>query len=115
MNEKTQQGIEERSVQVLAGKVSLEGNLVIPKDARSIVLFAHGSGSSRLSPRNRYVAEVLHKERIATLLFDLLTTEEEVEDNRTGKLRFNIRLLADRLGEATNWTSVPGNASSRRS
>ena len=71
--------------------------------ATGIVLFAHGSGSSRRSPRNRYVAEVLQSQGIATLLFDLLTREEESVDELTGELRFNIPFLAERLIGATHW------------
>jgi len=85
--------------------VHLEGNLTIPDDAGGLVLFAHGSGSSRFSPRNRYVAEVLQQAGLATLLIDLLTPEEEKIDNRTGHLRFDIDLLAERLASATDWLS----------
>jgi hypothetical protein len=87
---------EERLVRVAAGPVTLEGNLNFPEDARGVVLFAHGSGSSRLSPRNRYVAQLLNQARLATLLVDLLTAEEEAVDLRTAQLRFNIGLLAER-------------------
>lgn len=93
----------ERPVQVSAGPVTLEGNLTVPERARGLVLFAHGSGSSRHSPRNRYVAEELQREGLATLLVDLLTPEEEEEDLRTGHLRFDIGLLAERLVGATDW------------
>jgi len=85
--------------------VRLEGNLTIPDNATGLVLFAHGSGSSRFSPRNRYVAEVLQQAGLATLLIDLLTPEEEKIDNRTGHLRFDIDLLAERLASATDWLS----------
>ena len=95
--------MEEREVQVPVGAVELEGNLRIPDDAQGVVLFAHGSGSGRHSPRNRYVAEALHEANLATLLIDLLTPEEEEEDLRTRHLRFDIRLLADRLAGATDW------------
>jgi len=81
----------------------LFGNLDIPANAIGLVLFAHGSGSSRFSPRNQYVAEVLRKSKLATLLFDLLSEEEELVDNVTGELRFNIPLLAERLIGATEW------------
>ena len=94
--------IQHREVTVQADCVSLEGDLAMPKDARAIVLFAHGSGSSRHSPRNRFVAEVLHEARLATLLFDLLTAEEETIDVRTRELRFDIGLLADRLTGAVD-------------
>ncbi|QHG20362.1 dienelactone hydrolase family protein [Nostoc sp. ATCC 53789] len=93
----------EHLVSVTAGKVNLEGNLVIPEGATGIVLFAHGSGSSRHSPRNRYVAGVLQQAGLATLLIDLLTLEEEEIDLRTRHLRFDIGLLASRLVGATDW------------
>ncbi|MBI5870014.1 MAG: dienelactone hydrolase family protein [Actinobacteria bacterium] len=86
-----------------AGPVILEGNLTIPVGAEGVVLFAHGSGSSRHSPRNRYVAEVLNQARLATLLIDLLTADEEQYDMRTAELRFDIPLLAGRLTFATDW------------
>lgn len=75
----------------------------MPEEARGIVLFAHGSGSGRHSPRNHYVAEELQRIGLATLLIDLLTSEEEEEDLRTGQLRFDIGLLAERLVGATDW------------
>jgi len=81
----------------------LRGDLVIPERAIGMVLFAHGSGSSRRSPRNRYVAGVLQEGGFATLLLDLLTAAEEQVDLTTGHLRFDIELLADRLLEATDW------------
>ncbi|MFL6391721.1 MAG: dienelactone hydrolase family protein [Nitrososphaeraceae archaeon] len=84
-------------------EVVLEGNLSIPKNAQGVVVFAHGSGSSRHSPRNRYVAQVLQNEGIATLLLDLLTEEEEEIDLQTRHLRFDIGLLAQRLVGATDW------------
>jgi putative phosphoribosyl transferase len=95
--------MEEREVRVSAGAVELEGNLDILEDAQGIVLFAHGSGSGRYSPRNRYVAEVLREAGLATLLVDLLTPEEEEVDLRTRHLRFDIGLLAGRLSGATDW------------
>jgi putative phosphoribosyl transferase len=79
------------------------GDLTIPNDARGLVIFAHGTGSSRLSPRNRFVAGVLQQSRLATLLLDLLTSEEEQIDLQTHHLRFDIDFLADRLVEATKW------------
>lgn len=94
---------QESLVLVKAGSVSLEGNLTIPQGAKGIVLFAHGSGSSRHSPRNRYVASVLQAAGLATLLIDLLTAEEEIIDMRTRHLRFDIDLLAKRLVGATDW------------
>ena len=95
--------MKERKVRVSAGPVTLEGNLGIPDSTRGIVLFAHGSGSGRHSPRNRYVAGALRELGLATLLIDLLTPEEEEVDLRTRHLRFDIRLLADRLADATDW------------
>jgi putative phosphoribosyl transferase len=94
---------DECPVKVEAGQVVLDGSLCIPPRVRGIVLFAHGSGSSRLSPRNKYVAQVLQKASIGTLLFDLLTREEEIIDDRTAKYRFEIKLLAKRLVAATDW------------
>ena len=81
----------------------LAGDLTIPPKAKGIVLFAHGSGSSRLSSRNRYVAHVLQSAGLATLLIDLLTPEEERLDQTTAHLRFDIGLLAERLLNATDW------------
>jgi pimeloyl-ACP methyl ester carboxylesterase len=95
--------VEERPVRVSADTVMLEGNLAVPDSARGVVLFAHGSGSGRYSPRNRYVARVLREAGLATLLIDLLTAEEEEVDLRTRHLRFDIGLLAERLGGATEW------------
>jgi len=99
----TTKAIEARSVQVPIERARLEGNLAIPQQACGIVLFAHGSGSSRHSPRNRFVAEKLREWGLATLLIDLLTLEEEAVDVRTARLRFDIDLLADRLAEASDW------------
>ena len=93
----------ERSVPVHAGEIMLEGDLVVPPGASGIVLFAHGSGSSRHSPRNRSVAGRLQAGGLATLLIDLLTPEEEAVDLRTAHLRFDIGLLAGRLVGATDW------------
>lgn len=87
----------------IQGKGKLEGDLNIPHLAEGIVVFAHGSGSSRLSPRNRFVAQVLQKGGLGTLLIDLLTREEEVIDERTAALRFDIDLLTDRLCQVTKW------------
>jgi putative phosphoribosyl transferase len=97
------QNPHEHVVSVTAGEVKLEGNLLIPDGATGIVLFAHGSGSSRHSPRNRYVAGVLQQAGLATLLIDLLTPDEEEIDLRTRHLRFDIGLLASRLVGATDW------------
>lgn len=85
------------------GKAQLEGELNIPAGASGVVLFAHGSGSSRHSPRNKYVARILHESFIGTFLFDLLTREEEEEEKYTRHLRFDIDLLAERLVYTTNW------------
>lgn len=92
-----------RAVTIAAGGVSLQGDLVVPADATGLVLFAHGSGSSRHSPRNKYVAEVIRDARIGTLLFDLLTVDEEAIDARTRHLRFDIDMLATRLADAARW------------
>jgi dienelactone hydrolase len=92
-----------RPVRIPIGPVTLDGDLDIPAGARGVVLFAHGSGSSRQSPRNRYVARVLRDAGLATLLMDLLTGEEEVADLETGLLRFDIGLLAERVVAATDW------------
>jgi putative phosphoribosyl transferase len=81
---------------------AIEGDLAVPDRATGIVLFAHGSGSSRLSPRNRKVARELQDGGLATLLFDLLTPMEEEEDKRTGKLRFDVKRLAERLVTVTD-------------
>ncbi len=93
----------EHFISVTAGSVRLAGEQVIPAAAQGIVVFAHGSGSSRHSPRNRFVASVLQRRGLATLLFDLLTAEEEVMDQRSHQLRFDIGLLTERLVGATDW------------
>src|SRR5581483_3257266 len=93
----------DRFVAIDLGRVTLEGDLAVPGGARGLVLFAHGSGSSRASPRNRHVAGVLNGAGFATLLFDLLTRDEEVVDARTGRFRFDIELLAERLEATTDW------------
>lgn len=90
-------------VQISAEGVIIKGNLVVPQSARGIVIFAHGSGSGRFSPRNKLVADVLNKSNVATLLIDLLTEEEEQEDEVTREHRFNIDLLASRLVYATHF------------
>jgi dienelactone hydrolase len=92
-----------QKVHIPSGEVILEGELQIPGATKGIVLFAHGSGSSRFSPRNQYVARVIREAGIGTLLFDLLTREEEAIDLRTRHLRFDICLLARRLVDASNW------------
>lgn len=92
-----------KTVRLTLGAVTLEGALRIPEGAGGIVLFAHGSGSSRHSPRNRYVAQALEEGGLATLLIDLLTAAEEREDDWTARLRFDINLLAGRVVGATDW------------
>src|SRR6266566_1421548 len=106
MDRSTQSPVEARRVSVVSvpvGSVALEGELSLSDDARGIVLFAHGSGSSRHSPRNRYVAQLLSGANLATLLVDLLTPDEEAIDLRTAQIRFDIGLLAERLGGMTDW------------
>jgi putative phosphoribosyl transferase len=98
-----EQGDIEGELSIELRDARLEGTLSIPRRARGIVLFAHGSGSSRHSPRNRYVAQVLQSNKLATLLFDLLTREEESADQYSGELRFNITFLAERLVDVTQW------------
>lgn len=93
----------EHIVTIPAGAVSLGGSLAVPESARGVVLFVHGSGSSRHSPRNRYVAGVLRASGLGTLLIDLLTVGEEAADARTGHLRFDIGSLAGRAGAAIDW------------
>ena len=95
----------ERDVQIPVGDVRLDGTIALPAAARGVVVFAHGSGSGRFSPRNRHVARVLREAGLGTLLMDLLTRREEQLDERTAHLRFDIRLLADRLEGAIDWLS----------
>lgn len=95
--------MKENPVTIPIGKLKIEGDLFLLEDAHGIVLFAHGSGSSRFSPRNRYVAKVLNEAGIATLLMDLLTKEEEAVDVSTARFRFNVDLLSQRLIGATEW------------
>jgi pimeloyl-ACP methyl ester carboxylesterase len=90
-------------VTVRAANVQVQGDLRIPSAAEGIVVFAHGSGSGRHSPRNQFVADVLVSTGLATLLIDLLTEDEEIIDRRTAELRFDIPLLAERLGGVTDW------------
>ena len=92
-----------REVRIPAADAKLDGNLTVPENAVALVLFAHGSGSSRHSPRNQFVARTLNGDSLATLLFDLLTPEEEAFDIHTREHRFNIDLLAERLVHATKW------------
>ena len=91
-------------VQIPAERALLSGNLTIPENVLALVLFAHGSGSSRHSPRNQFVARTLNRASLGTLLFDLLTPEEEALDIYSREHRFNIGLLAERLAHATKWT-----------
>lgn len=93
----------ELPVTIPSKKVHLDGILFVPKEAEGLVLFVHGSGSSRFSVRNKQVAHVLNEAKLATLLFDLLTPEEEVIDDQTRELRFDIHFLASRLMDATDW------------
>ncbi|HEU6444329.1 MAG TPA: dienelactone hydrolase family protein [Gaiellaceae bacterium] len=98
-------------VEIPVDEVVLRGDLVIPQGAGGVVAFAHGSGSSRLSPRNRFVAATLNQAGVGTLLMDLLTRDEELEDSVTGKLRFDIGLLAERLIAAVDWLRAGAAAS----
>jgi pimeloyl-ACP methyl ester carboxylesterase len=98
--------VDTTSVEVRAGPVALAGDLGLPPTPRGVVLFAHGSGSGRHSPRNRFVARSLHAAGFATLLLDLLTVEEEEVDAQTAQLRFDIPMLAGRLGEAARWLAA---------
>ena len=91
------------SVVISHGALRLQGELTVPPSAAGLVIFAHGSGSGRLSPRNRFVAGILQDHGMGTLLFDLLTESEEHEERYTGHLRFDIPLLAERLVAATGW------------
>jgi pimeloyl-ACP methyl ester carboxylesterase len=93
----------EQLVRIAVGSAQLEGNLSLPEGATGVVLFAHGSGSSRHSPRNQYVSQALRECGMGTLLMDLLTAAEEREDARTARLRFDIGLLADRVVGASGW------------
>lgn len=95
--------VERTDAVVQVGALALEGNLVVPRAAKAVVVFAHGSGSSRHSPRNQFVARTLNDAGLATLLFDLLTPDEEKIDAWTRELRFNIKLLADRLTGTVDW------------
>ncbi len=96
----------EENLITVGDNVQLEGTLTIPENATGVVLFVHGSGSSRFSPRNQYVANVLHEAGIATLLFDLLTDSEEKIDQQTAHLRFDIPFLSRRVKDTTNWLTT---------
>lgn len=93
--------VVKEEISIPAGEVKLDGELIIPEGAQGVIIFSHGSGSSRHSPRNRYVAGRLHQEKMATLLFDLLTEEED----EFRKNRFDIELLTTRLQKVTHWIS----------
>lgn len=97
--------VEEQAVRVPLDGARVFGDLSVPRGAKGLVLFAHGSGSSRFSPRNRFVARRLQERGLATLLLDLLTAQEEQEDAGTGRYRFDVTLLADRLLRAVAWTA----------
>ena len=106
MSERGLELIEQRTVRVSVGREALEGDLSVPAHARGIVLFAHGSGSSRFSARNKHVATVLQESGFATLLLDLLTPNEEDLDRRSGEYRFDIGRLAERLIAAAEWLGL---------
>lgn len=94
---------QSKTERIPSGQITLEGELNVPADASGVVLFAHGSGSSRHSPRNQFVAQTIREAGVGTLLFDLLTRQEEAVDISTRHLRFDIGLLAERLVDATDW------------
>lgn len=100
---KTTHKTTEETIHIQVEKGEIEGELIIPPEAQGIVLFAHGSGSSRFSPRNQLVAKIIREHHLATLLLDLLTLEEDRVDQVSREFRFNIDLLADRLLQATQW------------
>ena len=106
MTESSSNGKNNNEVRISINSIVLEGNLIIPEGAHGIVVFAHGSGSSRHSSRNKYVAWELQKKGFGTLFFDLLTAEEERIDMVTAHLRFDIDLLANRLVDVTNWLLI---------
>ena len=98
--------LRREAVRIPVPGATLHGDVALPEGARGLVLFAHGSGSSRHSPRNRYVADVLHGAGLGSLLMDLLTSDEERIDERTAELRFDVQLLAERLIGAAEWARV---------
>ena len=106
MNAKFDRATADGPLTIVAGDVQLSGDLVLPAGATGLVVFVHGSGSSRSSSRNIHVADVLSESGLGTLLMDLLTPEEEIEDERTSRLRFNIPMLAERVGETIRWLSA---------
>ncbi len=103
MTPNTEQTMHCDEIQISAGPAVMKGDLCIPAGAAGLILFAHGAGSSRFSPRNKYVADLLHQADFATLLMDLLSEEEEQKDLATRKFRFDIPLLAGRVDEAITW------------
>ena len=105
-NEHTALPTDTRSVRIDAARVALDGDLAIPQHARGVVVFAHGSGSSRFSARNKHVAVLLQESGFATLLIDLLTPNEEDVDRRTREYRFDIERLAERLVGVSEWVST---------
>lgn len=109
-----QQSALGKEVTIQAGDEKLKGILQVPPGAKGIVLFAHGSGSGRLSPRNQFVAQKLQQAKLATLLLDLLTKEEEAIDEKTRQFRFDIDLLAQRLEETTDWLAKQSETKSLR-
>ena len=98
--------VERDAVRILAADITIEGDLVVPAAPSGLVIFAHGSGSSRFSRRNRIVADALSEGGFATLLLDLLTREEEVMDQHTGQFRFDIERLAARVTTAIDWSDT---------
>jgi putative phosphoribosyl transferase len=104
--------MENREIQIKTGDDYINGNLNVPDNARGIIIFAHGSGSSRFSPRNNFVAQELQNARFATLLIDLLTVDEEAKDMVTAEYRFDIELLSQRLLDATNYVDLNSATSS---
>jgi len=109
-----QRASQRMTVSIPVGRDAIQGDLTIPEHSNSLVIFAHGSGSSRHSRRNKYVAETLNDGRMTTLLIDLLTSEEEAVDAYTARLRFDIPLLADRLIAATDWAARQNSFSGMR-
>src|SRR5437867_2729587 len=103
MKDMKQRATREQAVRIRAGTAMLDGDLVVPENSRGVVLFAHGSGSSRKSSRNRFVAAQLQEAGFTTLLLDLLTRSEEAVDMHKAHLRFDISFLAGRLLAATDW------------
>lgn len=103
MNGSSDSKRQEAAVLIAIDSAVIEGDLVVTEGSEGIVLFAHGSGSSRHSPRNKFVARTFEEGNLSTLLLDLLTREEETADLKTGSLRFNIDLLASRLVGAIDW------------